>query len=322
MTKKKKVDKTETGTIFLPVENIVVDENQPRKFKEDSEFKQLVSSVEQNGLLSPICVRKINPADNQYMVVFGERRFRACMALGHAEIQCTTLSPDTPEIKIRAIQIAENADRADLSFFETANAVLAMKKDSKLKKSDIAKMLDKSNCWVSKIFAVEKLSAECIAYLQEFEKERGIQLNKDSIHKLSQFPKSEQLQVAKDTECSHSKIDKLLKKRKEEQVRSVQIKSIKTDDEPEKDIDTDNQPEDNKPQQAAVEDNDIEDGLFIADCEILVKDVKKAITRMSDDLLGSVIWELFQERSLYILLRKQLPETYGKLPKGVDFLGS
>ncbi len=76
----------------LAMDEIVFDSSQPRKFFDESALKELTESVKQNGILQPIMVRpgatiRRNGSDDQaYVIVCGERRYRAAFEAGLEEI--------------------------------------------------------------------------------------------------------------------------------------------------------------------------------------------------------------------------------------------
>ena len=69
---KSKIEDLSQSSILLS--KIKPNPNQPRKNFEDKSLKQLAQSIKEKGLISPITVRKL---DNKYIIVAGERRFRA-----------------------------------------------------------------------------------------------------------------------------------------------------------------------------------------------------------------------------------------------------
>lgn len=67
----------------LPVSKIQPNPSQPRKLFREDELKSLAQSIQENGLLQPVTVRKENGV---YFLVAGERRLRACKIAGLREI--------------------------------------------------------------------------------------------------------------------------------------------------------------------------------------------------------------------------------------------
>ena len=67
------------GATELPIEEIAPDRNQPRKVFDEESLQELANSVREHGVLQPILVR---PTDDGYMIVAGERRWRAARLAG------------------------------------------------------------------------------------------------------------------------------------------------------------------------------------------------------------------------------------------------
>ena len=67
--------KSENGLLLIPIENIFRDDNQPRKEFDKEKIEELAQSIHKNGLIQPLILTK--KGDNHYMLVAGERRWRA-----------------------------------------------------------------------------------------------------------------------------------------------------------------------------------------------------------------------------------------------------
>lgn len=96
---------------------IAADPAQPRRHFDPAKLTELAASIDANGLIAPIMVR---PDGNQFLIVHGERRYRAAQSLGWTEIPAVVR--DIPDEDVRWIQVAENLTRDDLSPIEEARA--------------------------------------------------------------------------------------------------------------------------------------------------------------------------------------------------------
>lgn len=101
----------------ISVDEIDPDPNQPRKHFDEESLKALAASLELVGQLQPILVRKVN---ERYMIVVGERRWRAQKLRGHPTIEAKVLADDIP---LALAQPAENANREDLTPQELLDAI-------------------------------------------------------------------------------------------------------------------------------------------------------------------------------------------------------
>ena len=112
-------EKIHTKVLDLNVKDIEPDPNQPRKHFNEESIKELADSIEKHGVLEPILVRKV---DSRYLIVAGERRFRATLLLGQETIPAIVIDPQNEQV-IREIQIVENLQREDISPVERARAI-------------------------------------------------------------------------------------------------------------------------------------------------------------------------------------------------------
>ncbi|MCI7226535.1 MAG: ParB/RepB/Spo0J family partition protein, partial [Lachnospiraceae bacterium] len=75
---------TENEVAQLPIEQLVTFHNHPYKVLDDDKMQELVSSIKDSGILSPLVVRKI--AEAQYEIISGHRRTRAAKLCGLAVV--------------------------------------------------------------------------------------------------------------------------------------------------------------------------------------------------------------------------------------------
>ncbi len=116
-----------SGTLVVPVSQIVLDPKQPRKDWNHGEGRQrldeLTASISEFGVLQPLLVRAIDPlADGtpQYMVIAGARRRTAA---GQAGVDAVPVVVRNEELlTIRILQLIENLQRQDLSPLDEARA--------------------------------------------------------------------------------------------------------------------------------------------------------------------------------------------------------
>ena len=107
--------------VALPVESIHPNPNQPRRQFDPNGIEELAHSIAANGLLQPISVR---PQKDGYELISGERRLLAYQSLGQQTIPAIVLELPTQDSAVLAL--VENLHRADLSFWEEAQAIAAL----------------------------------------------------------------------------------------------------------------------------------------------------------------------------------------------------
>ncbi len=150
-------------TIDIDVEKILPNPNQPRKrFKQDA-LDELAQSIKENGLITPIQVRKIN--DNLYELIAGERRLRACKIAGLKKISANVL--EITESDSAILSIVENIQRENLNFFEEANSYKQLTQYYKMTQQQIAKALGKSQSFIANKIRLLKLSPQIIQLITD-----------------------------------------------------------------------------------------------------------------------------------------------------------
>lgn len=118
--------------IPIPTHLIDEDKEQPRYQFDDEALQELMNSIGELGLLSPIKVRKT--PDGRYKIIYGNRRYKACTALSLPTIPCI-VSEATDEMEIYLEQIAENLTRQGFSPIEEAEAFNKLLTDPKFSSS-------------------------------------------------------------------------------------------------------------------------------------------------------------------------------------------
>ena len=108
----------------LKIADVIANPNQPRKNFDPEKLKELAASIKEKGLIQPILVRPIKNQRAKYMIVAGERRFRAHKIAGLGTIRAIVKTMDEREMMVLAMM--ENMARADMSPVEEARGFQAM----------------------------------------------------------------------------------------------------------------------------------------------------------------------------------------------------
>ena len=104
--------------LFLPVDAISPNPDQPRRVFPQHELEELAASIRALGLLQPLTVRR---GEQGWELVAGERRLRAAKLAGLTEVPCLSLQIDSQRSSLLAL--VENLQRKDLDFWEEALAL-------------------------------------------------------------------------------------------------------------------------------------------------------------------------------------------------------
>ena len=100
--------------VEIPIERIVPNPSQPRRIFVQTELDNLSNSIKESGLLQPLTVRRIGA--NQYELIAGERRLRACRIAGFKTVSCIVNDCDEKQSAIYAM--LENLQRQDLRYLK------------------------------------------------------------------------------------------------------------------------------------------------------------------------------------------------------------
>ena len=135
------------GIQKINISQIIPNPSQPRKNFKDEELKELSSSIKNQGLIQPIIVKPTN--DNQFQIIAGERRWRACQLNGMHEVDCVI--KDLDDINVLEAALIENIQREDLNVIEEANAYKGLIDIKSINNENLAKLIGKSSSHVSNI---------------------------------------------------------------------------------------------------------------------------------------------------------------------------
>lgn len=128
----------------ISIKKIFANKNQPRKNFEKEAIEELSQSIKQHGIIQPIIVAKTN---ENYMIIAGERRWRAAKDAEISEIPCIVREYN----KLQEIEIAlvENLQREDLNVIEEAIAYEYIIRKYKTTQEQLASTLGKSRPYLS-----------------------------------------------------------------------------------------------------------------------------------------------------------------------------
>jgi ParB family chromosome partitioning protein len=144
---------------LVPIEEIETNPDQPRRSVGD--LSELKKSIESKGVLEPILVRPLE--DGRFRIIAGERRFRAALEAGLAEIPCIEL--DVPDNEVLEIALIENLHRRDLHPFEEAAGYSSLSEKHGYTQAQIAGSVGKSRVSITESMSLldipEDLREKC-----------------------------------------------------------------------------------------------------------------------------------------------------------------
>lgn len=146
----------------VPIGSIKPNPDQPRtNFKED-EVEELAASIERNGLLQPILVRKVG---QEYQIIAGERRWQACKKLGHETVPVRIRTAD--DDKALELALVENVQRSDLNPIEEAYGYRRLMERKGFTQSEVAETVSKGRSTIANALRLLELPEDAQQLLFE-----------------------------------------------------------------------------------------------------------------------------------------------------------
>jgi len=117
---------------------------QPREAIDEDTLQDLMASIQENGVLQPVLVRK---EGSYFELIAGERRLKACQSLGKKTIPAITL--DVPENRLLQLAIIENIQREDLNPIDEARAYKSMLSLENITHEELSKRVGKKRSTIT-----------------------------------------------------------------------------------------------------------------------------------------------------------------------------
>ena len=148
--------------VQIKLSNIRPNKNQPRKEFDEDRIKALSDSIKNVGVLQPIVLKPIE--DNNYMIIAGERRYRASILAGKEEIPA--IIKDIPIKDIMEIALIENLQREDLNSIEEALAYKNLIEDYKVTQEELSEAVGKSRPYITNTLRLLNLQNKIIKMIE------------------------------------------------------------------------------------------------------------------------------------------------------------
>lgn len=153
----------ETGRVlFLAVDAIQPNPDQPRSAFDQPDLEELANSIRELGVLQPLTVRR---REGHWELVAGERRLRAARLAGLTEVPCLSIQADSQSSSLLAL--VENLQRRDLDFWEEALALRRLIDTYHISQEEAAQRIGKSQSAVANKLRLLKLSPETLTILRD-----------------------------------------------------------------------------------------------------------------------------------------------------------
>ncbi len=138
--------------VKLPVEKLVANPDQPRRYFDETALAELAASIREKGVIQPLVVRA---KGELYEIVAGERRWRAAQRAQVHEVPVVVR--DFTDTEVLEIAIIENVQRADLNAVEEAQGYRALIERFGHTQEKLAEVLGKSRSYIANLLRLLNL---------------------------------------------------------------------------------------------------------------------------------------------------------------------
>lgn len=139
---------------YLPINLIEPNFNQPRKLFSQESLQELANSIDKNGIIQPLIVRKVIDS-NKYEIIAGERRYRASKMIGLKTVP-VVIKDSSDKITLE-LSLIENIQREDLTVIEEAEGYKRLIDEFDYSQEKIALRVGKSRTHITNILRLLKL---------------------------------------------------------------------------------------------------------------------------------------------------------------------
>jgi ParB family chromosome partitioning protein len=146
----------------IPIDRISPSPSQPRQRFDAEELGELAASIRQHGVLQPVVVLR---DDGNYVLIAGERRWRAARIAGLASVPAVI--KDASAAEALELALIENVQRADLSPLEEAAAYRQLIEEHALTQEQVANRVGKSRAAVTNRLRLLSLPPRALALLAD-----------------------------------------------------------------------------------------------------------------------------------------------------------
>ena len=187
-TEQREPEEKGEATAQVPISKVFPNPDQPRKFFDENSLGDLTRSITEHGVISPLIVKK--NGDGTYMIVAGERRYRAAMRAGLEYIPVIVREMSGREIQ--EISLIENLQREDLNPIEAAYGMKKLMEEYNLTQEVLAERIGKSRPAIANTMRLLTLADEVVALVKDGKLSAG------HARTLVPLPKESQVELARE----------------------------------------------------------------------------------------------------------------------------
>ena len=160
--KNNQVEVLNDGVLEIEIDKIHPNPNQPRKNFEQGALDELAQSIKNHGVIQPLVV---NSQDDGYMIIVGERRWRASKLAGLKTVPC--IVKQYTEKQVKEIALIENLQREDLNPIEAARAIKLLMEEYNLTQEVVADRIGKSRSNVANLLRLLTLYPDVLTLVEK-----------------------------------------------------------------------------------------------------------------------------------------------------------
>lgn len=160
----------------IKLSDICVKDQVRTKFN-DSSIKELASNIQANGLIQPLVLHR---KGSRYVLICGERRFRAMSSISMEKCPCFILDNKNDE-ELMAIQFSENSSREELHYIDKADGILNYQRATRASERKITAALGISKSEVHRSLMIAKMSKGLREAAKSYNIEKYVLLEFDAL---------------------------------------------------------------------------------------------------------------------------------------------
>ena len=162
------------GAKLINIERIKPDPNQPRKTFTKEKLESLAGSIRELGeIIDPLTVEYVEKEDF-FRIISGERRYRAARIVGLERLPCIIKEVD--EKRRLLFQLIANLQRENITPLEESVGIRSLIERFSFSQINVAKLMNKSESYISQILGLERLSQPAREILQTSEVSKEVQI--------------------------------------------------------------------------------------------------------------------------------------------------
>ena len=160
LIREEEIEEQSASVFKISMNLIKANKDQPRKSFDPEKISELAQSIKEHGVIQPIILKK---EGDIYVVIAGERRFRASKSIGLTEIPAIIM--DLSNKEVLEVSLIENIQREDLNPIEEAVAYRKLLVDFNLTKEEISRKISKSRTAIANCMRLLNLDQRVQDYI-------------------------------------------------------------------------------------------------------------------------------------------------------------